>query len=288
MPKSIRMITKQQFSESTTIDGNRLDEAMQDVRDRFNAIPKGDLARRWFQTQYVLGHSPASANNSSESLFPSIYPFVSIVNEDSIGPLGELGPDKTNDTSDYEVSNQYRIKGIQQQNPLLPDSYMDEIAYTSSHIFSRPAILDGFNLVSLNDGGRFNVPFAGFELLNIRYPVYVVISIDNAYAPENRAYNQKLIFKYDVDYLRQDKLYATPLDVTLADEYKYKTPTDATGTRGYIGSIIDMNDLDIHVPAGGRIRVSIVGKFQDASYVFVVTRHTFTATITMLEEVESL
>ena len=70
--KHNRYISKEQFSEETTIDGSRMDNAMQDVQDLVNAIPKGDLKNRYTQTQFVMGWSPAKtyAANSVDTSLP--------------------------------------------------------------------------------------------------------------------------------------------------------------------------------------------------------------------------
>lgn len=56
--KSTRIVTEEQFSDDTTIDGDRLDKAYQDLTDRVNNIPKGDIRTRFTQQQYVFGYSP--------------------------------------------------------------------------------------------------------------------------------------------------------------------------------------------------------------------------------------
>jgi len=38
-----RTITKHQFSDQTTIDGNRIEDALQDVQNRFNSLEFKDI-----------------------------------------------------------------------------------------------------------------------------------------------------------------------------------------------------------------------------------------------------
>lgn len=56
--KSIRKITDEQFSEGTTIDGSRIDSALEDVRERAETMHKGDISTRFTQHQYVFGYQP--------------------------------------------------------------------------------------------------------------------------------------------------------------------------------------------------------------------------------------
>ena len=48
--KNPRTLTKEQFSTGTTIDGDRIDNALDDVVERGNDIPYGDLRKRWVPT----------------------------------------------------------------------------------------------------------------------------------------------------------------------------------------------------------------------------------------------
>ena len=56
--KGIREITDQQFSEGTTIDGNRIDEALEDVEDRVNNVRKGDISTRFVPNKISFGYLP--------------------------------------------------------------------------------------------------------------------------------------------------------------------------------------------------------------------------------------
>lgn len=59
---SLRRLTDQQFSDGTTIDGNRLEKALRQIEEWSNDIPDGDLENRWMQTQMVLSFSPFTAD----------------------------------------------------------------------------------------------------------------------------------------------------------------------------------------------------------------------------------
>ena len=52
---SNRKVTPNQFSDGTTIDGDRLDGAIQDIGNRINHVPYGDLGVRYTQSQIVMG-----------------------------------------------------------------------------------------------------------------------------------------------------------------------------------------------------------------------------------------
>ena len=56
--KGNRHVTDEQFSDGTTIDGSRIDKAIDDIIDHQNEIPKGDMEARWMPTTYVMCWSP--------------------------------------------------------------------------------------------------------------------------------------------------------------------------------------------------------------------------------------
>lgn len=57
--KSLRTLTDEQFSDGTTIDGTRIDDALDESVEHFNNIPEGDVSTRFTKTQYVFGQQPA-------------------------------------------------------------------------------------------------------------------------------------------------------------------------------------------------------------------------------------
>ncbi len=57
--KSLRTLTDQQFSDGTTVDGARIDDALGESVEHFNSIPAGDVSTRFTKTQYVFGYQPA-------------------------------------------------------------------------------------------------------------------------------------------------------------------------------------------------------------------------------------
>ena len=50
-----RYVTKQQFSDGTTIDGNRIEEAIQSIESLSDNVPYGAVRTRFTQTMIVSG-----------------------------------------------------------------------------------------------------------------------------------------------------------------------------------------------------------------------------------------
>ena len=64
--KHTREITDEQFAEETTIDGSRIDAALDDTVSRFNALEQKDLTRRLVPCHYVWGWHPAPMENATD------------------------------------------------------------------------------------------------------------------------------------------------------------------------------------------------------------------------------
>lgn len=62
--KHTRELTDEQFAKDTTIDGSRIDVAMGDVVERFNALERKDLQRKLVPCHYVWGWQPEPEENS--------------------------------------------------------------------------------------------------------------------------------------------------------------------------------------------------------------------------------
>ena len=63
--KHPRLMTDEQFAKETTIDGNRIDGAMEDTVNRFNSLKPRDVANRFFPCHYVSGFTPQSPINTA-------------------------------------------------------------------------------------------------------------------------------------------------------------------------------------------------------------------------------
>lgn len=63
---SIRHFTDEQFSDGTTIDGDRLEKSLQDLEDYMNNVPDGDFKNRWLQSQIVLKYLPWTADADAQ------------------------------------------------------------------------------------------------------------------------------------------------------------------------------------------------------------------------------
>ena len=126
--KHNRHVSDQQFSDSTTIDGSRVEDALQDLEDHVNEVPKGDIKQRFMQTQVVAGYSPQSeawtdgtdlygsvsvnnveelADHVSTAVTGTMFPFLPVYN--SASNLSQLAPV----VAPESYTNPHRLKGYQ-------------------------------------------------------------------------------------------------------------------------------------------------------------------------------
>ncbi len=84
--KSLRTLTDEQFSDGTTIDGTRIDDALGESVEHFNAVPHGNLSTRFTKTQYIFGHQPAGYTGTPNSAISPPLPVLETVQGSVEGP----------------------------------------------------------------------------------------------------------------------------------------------------------------------------------------------------------
>ena len=198
--KSPRVVTDEQFSDGTTIDGNRLDRAVQDVQDRINSVPYGDLKSRWVPITYMCGWQPQSRKTifydtsaslgtgfvtpsqfqSGEGKIPEIhrFPWMRLSNDSSQVPQGESGASVGDN---IVFTNPWRVKGSLPQGIYarhdvhtlaLSDTQGifnsmarvgEQWCWTRSWFFDTPTILDSVDLILLLDHPTISSPARAFD-----------------------------------------------------------------------------------------------------------------------------
>lgn len=139
--KHPRHMTNEQFSDGTTVDGSRLDHAMESIERHFNQIPQGDVRSKWVPTTYVMGWLP----NAISAAFPDThnFPWLEALNDD----------DATDGTEPDTYANPLRAKGF-----AIPD--VDAVNGASNHTqfqwmtafaFARPAIITHLDIMLIID-----------------------------------------------------------------------------------------------------------------------------------------
>jgi hypothetical protein len=104
--KSLRHITDEQFSEKTTVDGSRIDKALQESVDHVNSIPPGDVLSRYTESKFAFGYQPVRQYASCTTTAGDIYyahhfPWLQIANNADL-TLGEA----------RDAQNPYTVKAV--------------------------------------------------------------------------------------------------------------------------------------------------------------------------------
>jgi len=112
---STRKITDNQFSDKTTIDSNRLDEAIDDVTERINNVQKGDIKQRFIESQLVSSwmvcRGYGSLDEEGHAGIKYQYPFSGVLQNENFAPWLRIANTTNDEVDGKDVTNPYRIKG---------------------------------------------------------------------------------------------------------------------------------------------------------------------------------
>ena len=231
---SLRYITKQQFSDGTTIDGNRLEDAIQSLEELSDKAPYGSVKTRFTQSQLVSGWSPILDPVSDRS-----GPFLPIVN--TAPPLLEPELFKA-------IRNNFRYKGTDANI-----RGMDTLAWDVSTQFDHPVILHALDYI-LQQGSTAD-PTYQFPGIAAPYDpplvsdIEVHVYVDSEYVPSDRTQSDMEIHKQNFS-TDAWKIVSTP---TLVPPVSDMLPPYPGGS--LTGWAVSIKDLNIPVRAFGRIRM---------------------------------
>ena len=198
---SIRHFTSQQFSDGTTIDGDRLEKSLQDLEDYINNVPDGDFKNRWLQSQFVLKYLPWTAAADAQfiadgapggSFMP--FPFLPVYNYGSVG-----------------IYNPFRLKGnrLDYQTPYSTTGLYGshQAAWTTAFMIGEdPIIIDAVDLVmnsydteyvnSYEYGSSPPNDRASGESVN---DIHLIVSVDSTFTPNIQTQNNIVYHRYNFD-----------------------------------------------------------------------------------------
>ncbi len=202
-----RHMTDEQFSDSTTIDGSRIDSAMEEVERHFNNVPQGDVRTKWVPSSYVMSWCPAPV---AAAFKPHSFPWLKCVN-DSTNTVG-VSPDS--------FSNAFRVKGfdcpglnpVAQSGTVTASQEMNRQYHSTAAIeFFRPAIITHVDVMLLVDdrGGRGVTSYAntyqygatksppGFNAGSSSKDFNFTIQVDSPTGPEDRQLSPIEMIRHD-------------------------------------------------------------------------------------------
>ena len=287
---SIRRITGQQFSDGTTIDGDRLEKALQDLEDYINDVPDGDFKTRWLQSQAVLKYLPftaeADANlatNTGIAGNSNFAPYLPVYN-------GTVGGSK--------ITNAYRFKGnkLSWQDAYNSTAFATQVAWTASlAVGDEPIVIDAIDLSMAVYASEYT---NAFEYSSSVPPnktpgapiddIHLQVSMDNPFIPSLQILNSVLYHKYNFSALNA-QVTAPGLAFAIGTDIN-PTLASVSGTSGGNSLFIQEHNLNIPVPPGSRIRFSLIIPSDSSGYDpwGLTPWRTFvpTMTLTFLERLE--
>ena len=238
---STRKITKEQFSDRSTIDGSRIQKTIDEVVERTNDVPISDIARpRSVQTMILKAHTVnALGAVGNQDGFPWLY------------------------ASSSSSVDTWRAKGVLagRATTAVRTPAADYAGiWTSCTVFDRPVILDS---VAVHVDGYSNF----YNLINMvtstpeKSVLQVLIDTDNTASPEDRTLNSKEfhLHGYDAKYslvpLLSGKTAATadmlpPLPNSMTAGGGMTVPASNVW-------VLERNDLNIPIHQFARVRFRI-------------------------------
>lgn len=224
-----RYITGQQFSDGTTIDGNRIEAALQALESVSDNVPRSAIRTRFTQTMLVAGWSPVN-----DAALLRRNPFMGIFNSGT-------GNEK----------NVERFKGTSGN-----EEYSDLVAWETSAIFDHPSVLHGLSFV-LAQSTSAPVPYqfpgivAPYDPPEVR-SVEIQVSIDAEYVPNDRTQSDMEIHKQGFS-TNSWVVSAVPIAAPPATEMLPVYPGS-----NLTGWSIDLRDMNIPVRSFGVVRIALI------------------------------
>jgi len=272
---TIRTYTKRQHGSGVTVDGILLDRTMEDYVQRHMHYPRGDVATRYMPNQYVLGFEPPHADvltSQAEDAPPTKLPFMRVNNseEDREGTLSY--PDFG--------ENPWRHKGhnvtvIDPTRVTPANQETDQFAWTTSLAFPEPSIVDEICLVLETGSGGRSSPYDNTFIYGNNpgkknpatqiatdpgtdwvSDIVLQMQVDSDLARTNceLADLEVNLFDWRADG-RQFRVFTAGADVT--------SPQMANGVVD--GLLIKLPRLNVPIPAGARVRFSLILPWYDTA-----------------------
>ena len=263
-------IFKDQYSDGTTVDSNRLQHSLDEIEARTNNVPRGDISTRYVQQMAHLGSMPVVSGGAFNP--NHLYPFTSIYNQSGGIVGGDTEP----------VVNEFRLKGTHNPYVLPPANGGNQMVWSTSIHFTTPVILRAVHGNLIVDSNFVNADLDNTEVPSAASTnsTHLIISVDSDGEKTDRHLNQYEIVKHLIsdDAMRfRRSLPSAPV----ADMYP-------PHPENIDGNIITYKDIDVAIPAGGRVRFQIVIPVDLGGYNLLNPVSTFVNGLTIIWDEELL
>ena len=149
--KHPRHITQEQFADNTTVDGDRLDSAMESFERHVNSVPQGDVETKWLPTLFVAGWIPQKVGVANAP-FAHHWPWLTTPNISNWVTTGSTVPDRFSNT---ERVKGYGIPGVNPSAGTTPTMgtarNSSQYIWTTSFHVHRPTIITNVDVLMHTD-----------------------------------------------------------------------------------------------------------------------------------------
>ena len=260
--KANREMTDQQFSEGTTIDGDRLEAGMNDIIDHYNNVPQKSIKRRWMQTQFVQGFQPTVEAGAIDLYGPFLW------SENSSDTAVTIG------TAPDTYENPYRHKSCDTPAVEPEQSDGDRLAWTTSFFFNKPFIIQGLSIFMASDpAGTVNGYENDFRWADGGTPqewpqdeiadnwasdIAVQISVDDEFSSHDRRLND-VILSWSSFHQGSQKYATLDYQGLVAGNYPSTEPQIVhPGGVQSLGLVMNKDPLNIPLHRRSRVRLAIL------------------------------
>ena len=225
LPQPSNRIIREQFSEGTTIDSDRIQGALDTVEDRINEIPRGDILPRYVEQTVHLGFLPGSLTTPSD-----FYPWGPLYNSSNWVTAAGLS----------NVENELRVKGCYNSNIASP-STGDQYVWSTGIHHTSPCLLTEVHFNAVTDAYHVNALTDNV--------MHIIVSVDSDSGGNDRHLNSFEVAKH----LISDPAWRFRRTAATAVPDMLPAHTDDLG-----GNIVSFQNLKVTIPAGAKVRYQVV------------------------------
>ena len=277
---SLRELTKQQFRDGTTVDGNRIDGALDSLVAAFNTIHPKHREGRWVQQQIVGGYQGQDVSVAGQPSTPWMQAFNGA-------------------TSTFTPQNQFRSKGIDVEGIFPVTGALGTgmlYEWEASFGVTKPLVLQALQLWLHTDANNFDNSFTaganappGLANTNPLRDLSVTVLVDHPFDLENRRSTSAVLQKTRFSL---DTVNANPFAIVPGAVMAPAMPS--ASVEACNGVCVTMRNIAAPIPRDSRVRfIFTIPAYNTASFdtTWDVTpwlRQYYSWTATVLEPLEAL
>lgn len=267
---SLRRFTSQQFSDGTTIDGNRIEKALQDLENWSNGIEDSNFANRWMQSQIILKYLPPTTDSDTQLSTNTAFvnhrsaPFLPIYNNTT-----DENPHRFKGTR-LDWQDGYNPPTINYDPTAVPprtpdDIYKDQVVWTSLlAVGEDPIIIDSVDAVFLTYDAEYindwlyGSSSSGGAAGTYSNDIHLEITADNPFLPNLQLKNTVLFHKY-LSTAEAAQFCNQPISLAgVSDMNPSLTSVSGMNPTHEHSLSMNLDDLNIPVPPFTRLRFALI------------------------------